>query len=44
MPAAGERVTVATDVGEARVTWVRAEVPRVVLALGHGAGGGIEAR
>ncbi|MFD8123572.1 alpha/beta hydrolase family protein [Streptomyces albidoflavus] len=41
---AGERVTVATEVGEARVTWVRAEVPRLVLALGHGAGGGVEAR
>ncbi|WP_436738846.1 alpha/beta hydrolase family protein [Streptomyces sp. BBFR102] len=44
VPVAGERVTVATSVGDARVTWARAKRPRLVLALGHGAGGGIEAR
>lgn len=36
--------TVETDVGPARVTWCPARTPaRFVLALGHGAGGGIEA-
>ncbi|WP_103533875.1 alpha/beta family hydrolase [Streptomyces sp. SM11] len=35
---------VTTDAGEARVTWVPASAPRLVLALSHGAGGGIEAR
>ncbi|MFE2057194.1 alpha/beta family hydrolase [Streptomyces sp. NPDC059446] len=35
---------VATDAGEARITWFRAKAPRLVLAVGHGAGGGIEAR
>lgn len=30
--------------GEARVTWHPAEDARAVLAVGHGAGGGIEAR
>ncbi|GAB2779785.1 alpha/beta hydrolase family protein [Streptomyces daliensis] len=42
------RETVPTPVGEARVTWHTAEAAgagaRAVLALGHGAGGGIEAR
>jgi predicted alpha/beta-hydrolase family hydrolase len=40
-----ETETVSTPVGDARVIWHRsaAEV-RLVLALGHGAGGGIEAR
>jgi predicted alpha/beta-hydrolase family hydrolase len=33
-----------TPAGEARITWHRARKPRSVLALGHGAGGGIEAR
>lgn len=33
-----------TPVGPARITWHRAARPRLVLALGHGAGGGIEAR
>ncbi|WP_255952261.1 alpha/beta hydrolase family protein [Streptomyces odontomachi] len=33
-----------TDAGEARITWHRADRPRLVLALGHGAGGGIESR
>ncbi|MER6303096.1 alpha/beta family hydrolase [Kitasatospora sp. NPDC001539] len=34
---------VATEAGEARVTYHRAAAPRAVLALGHGAGGGIGA-
>lgn len=36
--------TVPTDAGEARITWHPARAARRVLALGHGAGGGIEAR
>ncbi|OIJ87550.1 alpha/beta family hydrolase [Streptomyces colonosanans] len=36
--------SIETDAGTARVTWHRAAQPRRVLALGHGAGGGIEAR
>jgi predicted alpha/beta-hydrolase family hydrolase len=36
--------TIATDAGEARITWHPAERARLVLALSHGAGGGIEAR
>ncbi|MER5502637.1 alpha/beta family hydrolase [Streptomyces sp. NPDC002561] len=39
--------TVGTDAGPARITWFPAEGAagaRLVLALGHGAGGGIEAR
>ncbi|GAA3501105.1 hypothetical protein GCM10019016_082120 [Streptomyces prasinosporus] len=37
--------TITTDAGDARVTWHRApRGARLVLALGHGAGGGIEAR
>ncbi|WP_373299176.1 alpha/beta hydrolase family protein [Streptomyces phaeofaciens] len=35
---------VSTDAGDARVTWHPAAEPRLVLAAGHGAGGGIEAR
>ncbi|MFJ6381826.1 alpha/beta family hydrolase [Kitasatospora sp. NPDC092039] len=35
---------VPTEAGEARVSYHRAARPRAVLALGHGAGGGIEAR
>ncbi|MGW3265428.1 alpha/beta hydrolase family protein [Streptomyces sp. NPDC001056] len=35
---------VETDAGTARITWHRATNPRLVLALSHGAGGGIEAR
>ncbi|GLW44580.1 hypothetical protein Stsp02_02420 [Streptomyces sp. NBRC 14336] len=35
---------VRTDAGDARITWHRAGKPRLVLAAGHGAGGGIEAR
>ena len=36
--------TVETDAGTARITWHRAGNPRLVLAVSHGAGGGIEAR
>ena len=36
--------TVDTDAGTARITWLPAKKPRLVLAVGHGAGGGIEAR
>ncbi|MFC9954003.1 hydrolase, partial [Streptomyces prasinus] len=44
-PSAGTVETVETDAGPARVTWHPARpVARLVLALGHGAGGGIEAR
>jgi predicted alpha/beta-hydrolase family hydrolase len=37
-------VRVETGAGEARVHWYGAEKAGVVLALGHGAGGGVEAR
>ncbi|MFC5718751.1 alpha/beta family hydrolase [Streptomyces gamaensis] len=36
--------TVPTPAGDARVHWYPAPRPRLVLALGHGAGGGVEAR
>lgn len=36
--------TVETEAGTARVTWHDAPEPRLVLAVSHGAGGGIEAR
>lgn len=36
--------SVGTDAGEARITWLPAKDARLVLAVGHGAGGGIEAR
>ncbi|MFJ9537933.1 alpha/beta family hydrolase [Streptomyces sp. NPDC101225] len=36
--------TTATQAGDARITWHPARQARLVLALGHGAGGGIEAR
>lgn len=36
--------TVPTRAGDARITWHTAPGARAVLALGHGAGGGIEAR
>ncbi|MFF9767358.1 alpha/beta family hydrolase [Streptomyces sp. NPDC053086] len=36
--------TVGTDAGDARITWHKARRARLVLAVGHGAGGGIEAR
>ncbi|CAM5533725.1 MULTISPECIES: alpha/beta hydrolase family protein [Streptomyces] len=35
---------VGTDAGDARITWHRASRARLVLAVSHGAGGGIEAR
>lgn len=44
---ATRRETVPTDAGDARVTWYEPDAgtePWTVLALGHGAGGGIEAR
>lgn len=40
----GTTETIATDAGEARVTWHKARRARLVLAVSHGAGGGIEAR
>ncbi|MFX4293320.1 alpha/beta family hydrolase [Streptomyces bohaiensis] len=43
-PAATRTETVPTPAGDARVTWYDAPVAHTVLALGHGAGGGIEAR
>ncbi|MFJ7182035.1 alpha/beta family hydrolase [Streptomyces massasporeus] len=36
--------TVETDTGTARITWHGARKARLLLAVGHGAGGGIEAR
>ncbi|MEU9735870.1 alpha/beta family hydrolase [Streptomyces sp. NPDC048002] len=36
--------TLATDAGDARITWHPAKKARLVLAVSHGAGGGIEAR
>ncbi|MEU8617091.1 alpha/beta family hydrolase [Streptomyces sp. NPDC048623] len=35
---------VPTDAGDARITWHAAKKPWTVLAVSHGAGGGIEAR
>jgi predicted alpha/beta-hydrolase family hydrolase len=35
---------VETDAGPARITWHEADKARLVLAVSHGAGGGIEAR
>ncbi|MFJ2907054.1 alpha/beta family hydrolase [Streptomyces sp. NPDC091279] len=35
---------VPTAAGDARITWHPARTPRLVLAVSHGAGGGIEAR
>ncbi|WP_328719509.1 hydrolase [Streptomyces sp. NBC_00247] len=40
----GRPVRVDTPAGEARITWFPATGARLVLALGHGAGGGIGAR
>ncbi|GAB1327662.1 hypothetical protein ACE1SV_20010 [Streptomyces sennicomposti] len=43
--AAGDPVeTVETEAGTARVIWHRAKRARLVLAVSHGAGGGVEAR
>ncbi|MFF3885204.1 alpha/beta family hydrolase [Streptomyces sp. NPDC001914] len=36
--------TIETEAGTARITWHRAAGARLVLAVSHGAGGGIEAR
>ncbi|MET7288280.1 alpha/beta family hydrolase [Streptomyces sp. NPDC005573] len=36
--------TIETDTGTARITWHEADGARLVLALSHGAGGGVEAR
>ncbi|MFE2044643.1 alpha/beta family hydrolase [Streptomyces sp. NPDC059477] len=36
--------TVETEAGTARITWHPAPRPRLVLAVSHGAGGGIDAR
>lgn len=35
---------ISTDAGDARITWHPAKKARLVLAVSHGAGGGIEAR
>ena len=35
---------ISTEAGDARITWHPARKPRLVLAVSHGAGGGIEAR
>ncbi|MCI0383954.1 alpha/beta family hydrolase [Streptomyces sp. CNQ085] len=40
----GTTEEIATPAGPARITWRRAVRPRLLLALGHGAGGGVEAR
>lgn len=36
--------TIGTDAGDARITWHPAKKARLVLAVSHGAGGGIGAR
>ncbi|GAA2435810.1 alpha/beta family hydrolase [Streptomyces glaucus] len=36
--------TIETDAGTARITWHEARGARLVLAVGHGAGGGVDAR
>ncbi|WP_329174913.1 alpha/beta hydrolase family protein [Streptomyces sp. NBC_01477] len=43
-PAAARTEEADTPAGPARISWYAATRPRSVLALGHGAGGGIEAR
>jgi predicted alpha/beta-hydrolase family hydrolase len=37
-------IIIETDAGTARITWHKAKTARLVLAVSHGAGGGIEAR
>ena len=37
-------IIIETDAGTARITWHKAKKARLVLAVSHGAGGGIEAR
>jgi predicted alpha/beta-hydrolase family hydrolase len=44
MTRAARTETVPTGLGDARITWHGGDGDRCVLALGHGAGGGIEAR
>ncbi|GAA2781995.1 alpha/beta family hydrolase [Streptomyces showdoensis] len=39
-----ETEIVPTEAGDARITWAAAKKPWTVLAVSHGAGGGIEAR
>lgn len=39
-----ETEIVPTEAGDARITWAAAKKPWAVLAVSHGAGGGIEAR
>ncbi|MFR0358140.1 alpha/beta hydrolase family protein [Streptomyces sediminimaris] len=39
-----ETESIGTEAGDARITWHPARQARLVLAVGHGAGGGIEAR
>ncbi|WP_060883360.1 alpha/beta family hydrolase [Streptomyces caniscabiei] len=41
---AAAREEIDTEAGTGRVSWYEAEAPAFVLAVGHGAGGGIEAR
>ncbi|MEU5398442.1 alpha/beta family hydrolase [Streptomyces sp. NPDC005963] len=43
-PHARSTEQVETDAGTARINWHHAARPRLVLALGHGAGGGVHAR
>ncbi|MFI6209548.1 alpha/beta family hydrolase [Streptomyces sp. NPDC051041] len=40
----GTTETIETDAGTARITWHEARGARLVLAVGHGAGGGVDAR
>lgn len=44
LPEPPQPETVPTPAGDARITWFPGARPRLVLALGHGAGGGVEAR
>jgi predicted alpha/beta-hydrolase family hydrolase len=37
-------IIIETDAGTARITWHKAKKARLVLAVSHGAGGGVEAR
>jgi predicted alpha/beta-hydrolase family hydrolase len=40
----GTTEIIATEAGDARITWHKAKKARLLLAVSHGAGGGIEAR
>ncbi|WTX55953.1 hydrolase [Streptomyces sp. NBC_00648] len=44
MGAVTQTQLIETPAGDARITWYRGAGARLVLALGHGAGGGVEAR